>query len=66
MNNKSQIFKYSILSFAVLGVLSSTASADDAQAANEEADMERIMVTASKRPKGLQESPVAVSVVSLQ
>jgi outer membrane receptor protein involved in Fe transport len=64
MNNKSQIFKYSILSFAVLGVLSSTASADDAQAANEEADMERIMVTASKRPKGLQESPVAVSVVS--
>ncbi|WP_445777829.1 TonB-dependent receptor [Shewanella sp.] len=64
MNNKSQIFKYSILSFAVLGVLSSTASANDAQAANEEADMERIMVTASKRPKGLQESPVAVSVVS--
>ncbi|GGB68503.1 TonB-dependent receptor [Shewanella inventionis] len=64
MNNKSQIFKYSIVSFAVLGVLSTAAYADDAKPVKQDEDMERIVVTASKRPKGLQETPVAVTVVS--
>ncbi|MCT8986533.1 TonB-dependent receptor plug domain-containing protein [Shewanella phaeophyticola] len=63
MNNKSQIFKYSILSLAVFGVLSSSAIAAEEEVKQEEG-MERIMVTASKRAKGLQESPVAVTVVS--
>ncbi|GGP60963.1 TonB-dependent receptor [Shewanella saliphila] len=63
MNNKSQIFKYSILSLAVFGVLSSSAMAAEEEVKQEE-DMERIIVTASKRAKGLQESPVAVTVVS--
>ncbi|WP_372943145.1 TonB-dependent receptor [Shewanella sp.] len=64
MNNKSQIFKYSILSLAVFGVLTSTVNAAEEEAVKQDEDMERIMVTASKRPKGLQESPVAVTVVS--
>ncbi|GGQ30077.1 TonB-dependent receptor [Shewanella litoralis] len=64
MNNKSQIFKYSVLSLAVLGVLSSTAYADDEKPVKKDDDMERIVVTASKRAKGLQESPVAITVVS--
>lgn len=65
MNNKSQIFKYSILSLAVFGVLGSTANAAEEETVKkQDEDMERIIVTASKRPKGLQESPVAVTVVS--
>ncbi|MGI2176349.1 TonB-dependent receptor [Shewanella ulleungensis] len=64
MHNKSQIFKYSVLSLAVLGVLSSTAYAEDEKPLKKDDDMERIVVTASKRAKGLQESPVAITVVS--
>ncbi|MGX9460528.1 TonB-dependent receptor [Shewanella sp. A14] len=66
-NKKSQVFKHSVLAFAVMGVLSSSAYAEDEvkniKQKNED-DMERIVVTASKRSKGLQESPVAVTVVS--
>ncbi|WOT03562.1 TonB-dependent receptor [Shewanella youngdeokensis] len=76
---KTPTFKQSILAFAVIGALSSTAHAQESEQENisqaaektpevntgeANKDIERIMVTASKRLKGLQESPVAISVVS--
>ncbi|WP_351074906.1 TonB-dependent receptor [Shewanella sp. CAL98-MNA-CIBAN-0140] len=65
-NNNSKIFKHSLLAFAVMGVLGSTAYAEEEKSTNETYDgsIERIVVTASKRAKGLQESPVAITVVS--
>ncbi|UCX04595.1 TonB-dependent receptor [Shewanella glacialimarina] len=65
-NNNSKIFKHSLLAFAVMGVLGSTAYAEEEKSTNEkyEGSIERIVVTASKRAKGLQESPVAITVVS--
>jgi outer membrane receptor protein involved in Fe transport len=65
-NNKSKFFKHSLLAFAVIGAISSTANAQEESAniQKDEEDIERIFVTASKRLKGLQESPVAVTVVS--
>lgn len=69
MNKKltTQIFKQSLLVSAVISALSiSTLHAQDSvnEVADEEKEFERIMVTASKRLTGLQESPVAVTVVS--
>jgi iron complex outermembrane receptor protein len=66
MNNKSQKFKHSLLALAVMGTLSATANAAEEKSdAKKVADgLEVIYVTASKRLKGLQESPVAVTVVS--
>ena len=67
MKNKNfQIFKHSLLTLAVAGALSSTANAqqDNAPEQSEAQDVERIMVTASKRLKGLQETPVAITVVN--
>ncbi|NQY64204.1 MAG: TonB-dependent receptor [Alteromonadaceae bacterium] len=67
-NNKLQFFKHSLLALSVVGALGSTASAqqENTDAKSDENDIERIMVTASKRLKGLQESPVAITVVSGQ
>ena len=64
--NKLQFFKRSLLALSVVGALGSTASAqqENTIVQNDEQDIERIMVTASKRLKGLQESPVAITVVS--
>lgn len=62
-------FKLSILVTAVTSVLSSTvlhAQENDTVAQGDEKDVERIMVTASKRLTGLQETPVAITVVSGQ
>ena len=68
-NNKSKFFKKSLLAFAVFGAISSTATANaqeenDATIQQDDENIERIFVTASKRLKGLQESPVAVTVIS--
>jgi outer membrane receptor protein involved in Fe transport len=65
-NNKAKFFKHSLLAFAVIGAISSTASAqeENANIQTDEEDIERIYVTASKRLQGLQESPVAVTVIS--
>jgi outer membrane receptor protein involved in Fe transport len=65
-NNKSKMFKHSLLAFAVIGALSSTANAqeENTNIQKDDEDIERIYVTASKRLKGLQESPVAVTVIS--
>ncbi|WP_085297487.1 TonB-dependent receptor [Cognaticolwellia mytili] len=65
-NNKIKLFKHSLLAFAVIGAISSTASAQEENTISQkdEEDIERIYVTASKRLKGLQESPVAVTVIS--
>ena len=69
MNKRSATgyFKRALLVSAILSAIN--ANAVNAQEANTSAqgddkDIERIMVTASKRLKGLQESPVAVTVVS--
>jgi iron complex outermembrane receptor protein len=65
-NNHAKIFKLSLLAFAVMGAMTSSAYAEEQQTAKaqNEDDIERITVTASKREKGLQESPVAITVVS--
>ncbi|MEH6734836.1 MAG: TonB-dependent receptor [Shewanella sp.] len=65
-NNKSTYFKHSLLAFAIMGVMSSAANAEDEKPKAQKSadDIERIVVTASKRAKGLQESPVAITVVS--
>ena len=63
----TKYFKRAVLVSAILTAISSTAvSAEEAttSAQKEDKDVERIMITASKRLKGLQESPVAVTVVS--
>ena len=65
----TKFFKRAVLVSAVLTAINSTAvSAEEAttSAQNDDKDVERIMITASKRLKGLQESPVAVTVVSGQ
>lgn len=60
----TQIFKRSLLVTAVLSALSSSViHAQENDVAKDE-DVERIMVTASKRLTGLQETPIAVTVVS--
>jgi iron complex outermembrane receptor protein len=60
-----QIFKRSILVTAVISALSSTViHAQEDNAVAEANDVERIMVTASKRLTGLQETPIAITVVS--
>ena len=60
----TQIFKRSLLVTAVLSALSSSViHAQENDGAKDE-DVERIMVTASKRLTGLQETPIAVTVVS--
>lgn len=60
-----QFFKRSLMATAMLGALG-TASihAQEAEAEAEEGQYERIMITASKRQTGLQETPIAVTVVS--
>jgi outer membrane receptor protein involved in Fe transport len=61
-----QLFKKSLLVSSVVSALGSTTlyAQDNNSQANEDKEFERIMVTASKRLRGLQESPVAVTVVS--
>ncbi len=65
-NNKSKTFRHSLLAFAITGALSSAANAqeENTTAQPDEESIERIYVTASKRLQGLQESPVAVTVIS--
>jgi outer membrane receptor protein involved in Fe transport len=65
-NNKSKAFRHSLLAFAITGALSSAANAqeENTSAQKDEESIERIYVTASKRLQGLQESPVAVTVIS--
>jgi iron complex outermembrane receptor protein len=61
-----QDFKRSILVMAVIGALSSTvihAQENNNTTKNDDEDVERIMVTASKRLTGLQETPIAITVV---
>jgi outer membrane receptor protein involved in Fe transport len=61
----TQSFKRSLLVTAVLSALSSSAiHAQENDVAQEDKDIERIMVTASKRLTGLQETPIAITVVS--
>tara|TARA_R110001583_G_scaffold41411_7_gene131792 strand:+ start:5548 stop:8007 length:2460 start_codon:yes stop_codon:yes gene_type:complete len=64
-----QFFKKSLLVSAVISALGTTAlSAQETktESQSEDKEVERIMITASKRLKGLQESPVAVTVISGQ
>ena len=65
-NNKSKFFKHSLLALSIVGALGSTANAEEENTAavKDEQNIERIMVTASKRLKGLQASPIAITVVS--
>jgi iron complex outermembrane receptor protein len=65
-NNKSHLFKRSILALAVVTAFGSTglyAQENENATQNDDEGIERIYVTASKRLVGLQESPVAVTVV---
>ncbi len=60
-------FKQSLLVSAVASALASTAiyaQEDTSIVKGDEEQVERIMVTASKRLRGLQESPIAITVVS--
>ncbi len=68
MNNKSQLFKHSLLVLAISGAISTQVYAQEqnTNVEKEEVDIETIYVTASKRLKGLQESPVAVTVIGGQ
>ena len=64
---KTKYFKRALLVSAILSAISSTAvnaQETDSSAQADVKDVERIMITASKRLRGLQESPVAVTVVS--
>lgn len=71
-NFTTQIFRQSLLVSAVVSALGTSAlyaQESNAQETNvqdqvKEIDVERIMVTASKRLTGLQETPVAITVVS--
>ena len=63
----TQGFKRSILVTAIISALSSTvihAQESEAVTPSGEKEVERIMVTASKRLTGLQETPIAITVVS--
>lgn len=67
--NKSQFFKHFLLALAVLGALTSTVNAQEENTTVKEKQNDRlevIYVTASKRLRGLQESPVAITVVGGQ
>ena len=66
MNNKSKFFKHSLIALSIVGALGSSVNAaeENPTAQNNDQDIERIMVTASKRLKGLQASPIAITVVS--
>ena len=62
-----QFFKRSLLVSSVISALGTTsvyAQETNNEAQGENKEVERIMITASKRLKGLQESPVAVTVIS--
>jgi len=68
-NSKSKFFKHSSLALAVVSAFGSAglqAEQEGTAAPSDEAGIERIYVTASKRLKGLQESPVAVTVIGNQ
>jgi outer membrane receptor protein involved in Fe transport len=59
------MFNKTFLVSAILGALSAThLQAQEATEADAEQEFERIFVTASKRTTGLQETPVAIQVVS--
>lgn len=63
----TQGFKRSFLVTAIISALNSTvvnAQEENTVAQNGDKSIERIMVTASKRLKGLQETPIAITVVS--
>jgi outer membrane receptor protein involved in Fe transport len=61
----NKIFKKTLLVSAIVGAFSATAlQAQEAAGADAEQEFERIFVTASKRSTGLQETPVAIQVVS--
>jgi len=64
MNNKPKFFTHSLISLSVAVALSSTVTlaAENDDAANKDDDI--IVVTASKREQGLQQSPIAITVVS--
>ena len=66
MNNHTNILKRSLLVTAIATALSSTAvqAQQETETENEEAGYERILVTASKRPMTLQDTPIAVTVTS--
>lgn len=66
--NSSRAFKRTLLVSAVLTALgTSSLQAQESDTVNpEESGIERIMVTASKRVTGLQETPIAVTVVSAE
>lgn len=66
--NKINKFRLSLLALGILGSLCATANAQEENANTQAEDdkLEVIYVTASKRLKGLQESPVAVFVVNSQ
>ncbi|PCI63513.1 MAG: TonB-dependent receptor [Gammaproteobacteria bacterium] len=68
MNNNYKFFKHSFLALAVMGALSSVANAEEEKKTlqKDESDIERIFVTASKRLTGLQETPIAVTVIGGQ
>ncbi len=59
----TQTFKRSLLVTAVLSALSSSVIHAQENEVAKEDDVERIMVTASKRLTGLQETPIAITVV---
>ena len=61
----NKIFQKTLLVSAVLGALSATTlQAQEIDAVEAEEEFERIFVTVSKRTTGLQETPVAIQVVS--
>tara|TARA_R110002060_G_scaffold34410_1_gene45287 strand:- start:968 stop:1195 length:228 start_codon:yes stop_codon:yes gene_type:complete len=62
----TKYFKKTILVSAMISAISANAEQTNIPAKDDSEDVERIMITASKRLKGLQESPVAVTVVSSQ
>lgn len=69
MNNKPKLFTHSLLSLSITFALTTSAFAASAlQAAdndnNSAKDDDVIVVTASKREQGLQQSPIAISVIS--
>jgi outer membrane receptor protein involved in Fe transport len=61
----NRILKKTLLVTSILGALSATSlQAQEAEAVEQEQEFERIFVTASKRTTGLQETPVAIQVVT--
>jgi iron complex outermembrane receptor protein len=61
----NRIQKKTLLVSAILGALSATSlQAQEAEVVEQEQEFERIFVTASKRTTGLQETPVAIQVVT--